>query len=154
MSVSIKDVVAITGAPGLHKVVKTDDQAIIVESLDAKARRQRVKGSMMVSKIMDISIYTQADSEPLVHVLQAIQEKYGAQLPVSKKSSNDELMEFLSSVLPDFDAERVYPSNVKKLVGWYQILVDQEVDLTLEEAEEESASEGKAEEAAEEEKEA
>lgn len=154
MSLSIKDIVAITGAPGLHKVVKTDDQAIIVESLDDKARRQRVKGSMMISKLMDISIYTQTDSEPLVHVLQQIKEKYDAALPVNKKSSNAELMDFLGEVLPGYDAERVYPSNVKKLVSWYEILTAYEVDLTVEDPEAEAAEADKASEASTEEEKA
>jgi len=144
MSISIKDVVAITGSPGLYQVVKADDRAIVVESMDAQARRQLVKGNMMVSKLTDVSIYTHDDSEPLVGVLQAIQEKYGTDLPVTKKSKNPELMEFLSSVLPDYDGERVYPSNVKKLVAWYKVLVAFEVDLTIEEEEEEAPAEAEA----------
>jgi hypothetical protein len=133
MSISIKDVVAITGAPGLYQVVKTDDQALVVESLDPKRKRQMIRGNMMVSKLTDVSFYTAEDSEPLVSILQKIQQKHGTELPVTKKSSNDQLMEFLAGVLPDYDAERVYPSNVKKLVAWYKILRENEVDLTLDE---------------------
>jgi len=88
------------------------------------------------------SIYTQDDeSEPLVTVLQNIKEKYGSELPVSKKSSKDELMGFLGEVLPDFDAERVYPSNVKKMIGWYHILDAYDVDLVVEMEEEEAEGE-------------
>ena len=118
MSIEIKDVVTITGIPGLHKVVKADDRAIIVESLDERARRQMVKGSMMASKLMDISIYTEDDSENLINVLKSIQDKYGSDLPVNKKSKNDELLDFLGEVLPGFDRERVYASNVKKMLSW------------------------------------
>ena len=84
---------------------------------------------MMVSKLTDVSIYTKDESEPLVTVLKAIETQYGDALPVSKKSKNDELMDFLYSVLPELDEERVYPSNVKKLLGWYKILRDFEVNL-------------------------
>ena len=141
MPIEIKDVVALTGAPGLFQVVKADEKAIVIETLDEKKKRQLVKGNMMVSKLIDVSIYTKDDSEPLVHILQAIKEKYGAELPVSKKNSKDELMEFLASVLPDYDGERVYPSNVKKLVSWYDILMKYEVVLELPEPTEEDAAE-------------
>ncbi|MCB0852876.1 MAG: DUF5606 domain-containing protein [Bacteroidetes bacterium] len=137
MSIGIKDVVAITGSPGLYQILKADDKAIVIESMDNKKRRQLVKGNMMVTKLVDVSIYTEDDSEPLVNVLTAVKEKYGSDLPVSKKSSNDELMDFLREVLPTLDDEKVYPSNVKKLISWYKILEEFEVDLTIEEEEEE-----------------
>ncbi len=132
MNVSISDVVAITGQPGLYKLVKTNDEAIVVESLDEKARRQLIKGNMMVSKLTDVSIYTEEDSEPLPAILQKIHKQFGTELPVKKKSSNEELMQFLAKVLPEFDADRVYPSNVKKLVSWYTILMRENVDLSME----------------------
>ncbi len=135
MSASIADIVAITGQPGLHKVLKTNDTAIVVESLDGKAKRQLIKGNMMVSKLTDVSIYTEEDSEPLVKVMQRMQETYGADLPVNKNSKNEELLAFLGEVLPAFDSERVYASNVKKLLGWYEILLREGVELVLEEEE-------------------
>ncbi len=131
MSIEIKDIVSLTGVPGLHRVIKTDDKAIIVEALDEKKRRQMIKGNMMASKLIDVSIYTADDSEPLVKVLKNIEEKYGDDLPVSKKSNNEELMDFLASVLPEYDGERVYPSNVKKLLSWYKVLRAYEVSLDL-----------------------
>ncbi len=132
MSIEIKDIVSLTGIPGLHRIVKADDRAIIVESMDERKRRQMVRGNMMASKLTDVSIYTKDESEPLVNILKAISEKYGDDLPVTKKSKNDELMDFLYSVLPDMDEERVYPSNVKKLLGWYKVIRAFEVDLTWE----------------------
>lgn len=134
MELEIKDVVALTGTPGLHRIIKSDDQAIVVESLDERKRRQMIKGNMMVSKIMDISIYTEEDSEPLVKVLKSIEEKFGKDLPVVPKSSSADLLNFLGEVLPSFDRERVYPSNIKKLVGWYNILTSYGVAFEQEEA--------------------
>ena len=132
MSISIKDVVAVTGSPGLYQIIKSDEKALVVESIDENKKRQLIKGNMMVSKLIDVSIYTNEDSEPLIHILQSMQEKYPEELPVNKKSSKEELMGFLESVLPDFDAERVYPSNVKKLISWYKILQSYKVDLAWE----------------------
>lgn len=141
MEVEIKDVVALTGSPGLYRIVKADDQAIVVESLDEKKKRQLIKGNMLISKLTDISIYTEEDSEPLVHVLQNVQSTYGSDVPVTKKSSKADLFEFMESVLPSFDRERVYPSNVKKLISWYKILLNFDVSFELEEESEASEAE-------------
>ena len=142
MSISITDVVAISGTPGLFKIVKSDDKSIIVESIDDRKKRQMVRGNMMVSKLADVSIYTEdGESEPIVHILQSMKEKYQEKLPVTKKSSGKELMEFLKTVLPTYDEEKVYPSNVKKLVGWFEIIQLNDIDLTIEEEEEKEAAE-------------
>ena len=141
-SIKFKDVVALTGTPGLHQVVKADDRALVVESLDERRRRQLVKGSMVVSKLADISIYTtDTESEPLLSILKELRDKYGAELPVSKKAGKDELMGLLAEVLPNYDDERVYPSNVKKIIAWHQILHDFNVELAEEEEKEEAAKE-------------
>lgn len=141
MSISIKDIVALTGTPGLHRIIKADDRSVIVESLDERQKRQMIKGNMMVSKLIDVSIYTQEESESLLTIFDNIREKYGQDLPVNKKSSKNELMAFLVEVLPDYDQEKVYPSNVKKIVNWYEILSDLDVDWTVEEEGEEVTSE-------------
>jgi len=137
----LNDVVTLSGFPGLYKVVKADTKAVIIEALDATKKRQRVSANMMVSKLSDISIYTENDeSEGLLTVLKNIQEKYAATLPVNKKSSNDELMNFLGEVLPQYDKAKVYPSNVKKLIQWYGILLENEVIFEVEKAEEKEAN--------------
>lgn len=141
MSINIKDVVSLTGVSGLFQIVKSDDRAIIVESIDERKKRQMVRGNMMLSKLLDISIYTQDESEPLLTILNNIQEKYGKEMPVTKKSSKDELMDFLEEVLPGYDKERVYASNVKKLIGWYEIISAYDIDLVVETEEEEEDSE-------------
>lgn len=141
MSIAFNDVVSVTGLPGLYQVIKNNDNSIVVESLDESKKRQLIRGNMMVSKLTDVSIYTEEDSEPLLTVLQAIQKKHGKELPVSKKSSKTELMDFLESVLPGFDKEKVYPSNVKKLVGWYGILDKFGIELKITKEEEEKNKE-------------
>lgn len=132
----LNDVVTLSGFPGLYKVVKADTKAVIIEALDASKKRQRVNANMMVSKLSDISIYTENDeSEGLLTVLKNIKEKYSDTLPVNKKSSNDDLMNFLGEVLPQFDKAKVYASNVKKLVQWYAILLENEVEFEVEKEE-------------------
>lgn len=141
MSIAFNDVVSVTGLPGLYQVIKNNDNSIVVESLDESKRRQMIRGNMMVSKLTDVSIYTEDDSEPLLTVLQAIDKKHGKELPVSKKSSKTELMDFLEGVLPGFDKEKVYPSNVKKLVSWYGILQKFGIELKITKEEEEKNKE-------------
>ncbi|MEL6696469.1 MAG: DUF5606 domain-containing protein [Bacteroidota bacterium] len=141
MSVAFKDIVAVTGSPGLYQIVKADDRAIVVESLDGRKKRQLIKGNMVVSKLTDVSIYTKTDSEPLVTIFKSIHEQFGSELPVEKKSSKNELMGFLGKVLPDFDEERVYPSNVKKLISWYHIMLGLGVEFVVEDEEEKEEGE-------------
>lgn len=132
----LNDVVTLSGFPGLYKVVKADTRAVIIEALDASKKRQRVSANLMVSKLSDISIYTENDeSEGLVTVLKNTKEKYGDATPVNKKSSNEELMNFLGEVLPQYDKEKVYASNVKKLVQWYAILIENGVEFEVEKEE-------------------
>lgn len=134
MSLKLSDVVTFSGIPGLHIVVKADTRNVLIESLEASPKRQLVKGNIMVSKLSDISVFTDSEEgEMLVNIMKAISEKYGEQLPVHKKSTNQELMDFLASVLPNYDKEKVYPSNVKKIVQWYEILIQHGVLLEVEE---------------------
>ncbi|TAE58931.1 MAG: hypothetical protein EAZ89_02950 [Bacteroidetes bacterium] len=133
MSTEFKDIVSLTGSPGLHKIVKADGRGVVVESLDEKRKRQLVKGNMMVSKLTDVSIFTTEESEALVNVFKSIHDKYAGELPVDKSSSNKALLDFMADVLPTFDGERVYASNVKKLIGWYAILVKEGVEFALSE---------------------
>lgn len=142
MALKLSEVVSITGVPGLHKIVKADSKNVIIESLDETKKRQLVRGNMMVSKLSDISMYVENDeSENLTKILQNIQAKYDKTLPVNPKSANGELMDFLESVLPNYDKIKVYPSNVKKLVQWYSVLILNEVSFEDEVEEEEVANE-------------
>ena len=139
MALKLNDVVTFSGIAGLHKVVKADTKNVIIESLEANPKRQLVKGNIMVSKLSDISVYTdKEEGESFVTILQSISEQYGKTLPVNKKSANHELMAFLETVLPNYDKERVYASNVKKMVQWYEILMEHDVLLEVEKEEAEA----------------
>lgn len=141
-SLKLSDIVTLSGIPGLHKIVKADAKNVIIEALDESKKRQIVKGNMMVSKLSDIGIYTDdGESVALNEVMKNIQAKYEGALPVQPKSSNAELLDFLASVLPNFDREKVYASNVKKLVQWYEILSKVEVSYELESEDTENQTE-------------
>lgn len=121
----LKEIASIAGKGGLYRIVKPTRGGVIVESIDDKKQRLVVGASQRVSVLKEISIYTTTaeGTEPLQNVLQSIQGEFGDDPGVDSNSSPEELRAFLKHVLPEFDQERVYVSDIKKLVSWYKILL-------------------------------
>lgn len=123
----LKEIAAISGKGGLFKVLKPTRAGVILESLDEQKTRSVAGPQSRVSLLKEISIYT-TDAEgsvPLEDVFRKIHAQYGENpLPVDGKSDADELGDFMAEVLPEYDRDRVYPSDMKKLVIWYVILVN------------------------------
>lgn len=123
----LSEILNISGKPGLYLLLTGGKGALIVESLDAEKKRLPVHRTDKVVSLGDISIFTDEEEMPLRVVFQKIEEKYGKDQLLSvdvKKASNSELLEFMAGVVADFDRERVYPSHVKKIISWYNILVE------------------------------
>ena len=150
----LKEIAAISGKEGLFRVLKPARNGVIVETLDAQKKKMAVGAAGKVSILKEISIYTttKEGSIALQDVLILIHEKYQGSLPLDSKANTADLMNFIAEILPDFDADKVYPSDVKKLVKWYGILVGQapEVLVKQEEKAEEKVEEAKVEEKVEE----
>ncbi|MCU0416058.1 MAG: DUF5606 domain-containing protein [Cytophagaceae bacterium] len=120
----LKEVAAVSGRGGLFKIVKPTKTGVILETIENQPKRLVAGSSEKVSILNEISIYT-TDAEGSVAlelVFQAIKKKFSDALPVQAKSTPEELKNFLVSVLPSFDQERVYASDIKKLVSWYILL--------------------------------
>ncbi len=124
MPYDLKELAAISGQSGLFRLVKPARHGVLVESLDAKATRTLAPASNKVSLLSEIGIYSQDSDEtvPLTEVFENIHQKYGADVPLTNKSSEAELTSFLGEVLPEYDRQRVYISDIKKLVTWYGIV--------------------------------
>lgn len=124
MGVNLREIVAISGRSGLFRVVSPARNGILVESLDAPRTRTLIPAQQQVSSLGDISIYTTTEegTMPLLDVLQAINAKHGPQVELTAKSDPQALVTFLAGVLPEYDRERVYLSDIKKLVTWYNVL--------------------------------
>ncbi len=135
-----KDILAISGKPGLYKVLNTTQRAIVVEPLGS-GKRTAVPSSARVSSFEDISIFTYEEDLPLSGVLNTMFELLKGQEAPSSKSTHDELREFVTQVVPELDQERVYHSDLKKLCSWYNALVSLSL-LPFGEAAEEPAEEG------------
>ena len=122
----LSEILNISGKPGLYLLLTGGKGALIVESLDAEKKRLPIHRTDKVVSLGDTSIFTDEEEMPLRRVFQLIEEKYGKDQVLTvdlKKASNQELLEFMAGVVADFDRERVYPSHVKKIISWYNILV-------------------------------
>ena len=122
----METILSISGKPGLFRLITRGKRNLIVESLDASRRRMPAFATDRVSSLADISIYTDAEDVPLWKVLKAIGEKENnGQCSLDyKKCAPDELHKYLAQVLPYYDRERVRDSDIKKLLQWYNILID------------------------------
>jgi hypothetical protein len=136
MPIDLRQVAAISGMNGLYRVVAPTRTGVIVESLSDKPQRMVAQARQRMSLLDEISIYT-TDEEttvPLAEVFDRINEKYGDDLPLSEKPADHEYKAFMEQILPDFDEERVYLSDMKKLATWYRI-VKQHIGFTAPEKE-------------------
>lgn len=121
----LQTILAISGKPGLYKLVSRAKSNLIVEILDETHRRMPAFATDRITSLADIAMYTDSDDVPLYKVLASmrdIEEGKPASIDV-KKASADELREYFGKVLPEFDRERVHNSDIKKLIQWYNILI-------------------------------
>jgi hypothetical protein len=142
----LKDILSISGQPGLYKLVSQAKNGIIVENLETK-KRQPAYATAKISALEDIAIYTDEEEVPLFDVFKNINEKVGTEPAISHKASSNELKQFMDDILPDYDKDKVYVSDMKKLFLWYNILHKLEMLDFTEKEEEATEKEEKVEEA-------
>lgn len=118
---NLTGIIAISGKPGLYKVVAQGKNNIIVESLETK-KKLPAYASDRISALEDISIYTYDDDKPLKEIYADIFKKENGGTTISHKEDASKLSAYLLEVLPTYDQERVYPSDIKKLFQWYNML--------------------------------
>ena len=118
----ITDILAVAGKPGLYQVLASGSSSIVVESmLDGK--RSSVPGTARVSNLADITMYTHDDDVPLLDILNRMHDaQKGAEGP-SHKDAAQTIRDFVDGIVPELDHDRVYQSDLKKLVQWYNLLV-------------------------------
>ncbi len=125
---SLDKIIAVTGKPGLYEIIAQSKGGLIVESLVDK-KRFPINATHNVSVLDNIAIYTYEDEMPLKLVLKSIFEKEDGKKCISHKENNKVLTSYFSEILPNYDTERVYASNIKKVVQWYNLLVDYNFDF-------------------------
>ena len=135
----LSKIVSISGKPGLYVVKSQAVGRLIVESvLDGKCSPAFARERM--SSLEEISIFSTDEDRPLKEVFMMIHDKMGDKVDFDfKKASNEDLREKFAFVMPDYDEDAVYPSDMKKVFAWYQMLNDKGLlDFTVEEAEPEA----------------
>ena len=121
----LKTILSISGKPGLYKLVSKGRNMLIVESITPDKRRSPVYGNEKVISLGDIAMFTDNDEVPLKKVLNTMKEKENdAVASIDPKiATKEELFAYMNELLPNFDRGRVYLSDIKKLVSWYNILI-------------------------------
>ena len=118
----LREILAISGQPGLYKYVAQSARGIIVESL-ADGRRFNAPASSRVSSLTEISVYTEGDDIPLAEVFTRIYAHTGGKQAVSPKETPEKLKAAFAEALPEYDRQRVHVSDIKKCFAWYNTLV-------------------------------
>lgn len=137
----LKTILSVSGKPGLYKLISNSKNMVIVESLVDK-KKMPIHTRDKVVSLGDISIYTETDDVPLKNIFTSIKQKEnGGKASINTSAKPDELKKYFEEILPEFDKDRVYPTDIKKMIGWYNILVDANVDFEKEEEKEEKTEE-------------
>lgn len=118
---NLAGIIAISGKPGLYKVIAQGKNTIIVESIEDK-KRVPAYATDRISALDDISIYTYDDDKPLREIFTDIFKKENGGATISHKEDAKKMHAYLLEILPNFDQDRVYPSDIKKLFQWYNLL--------------------------------
>lgn len=121
MEIKLKELLAISGHSGLYRFISQGRQGVIVESL-TDGRRMLVPASAKVSAIADIAVFTEAGELPLKDVFKKIQLTENGGPAINTKSDDKAIRSYFEKVLPEFDKERVYTSDIKKIISWYNQL--------------------------------
>lgn len=140
----IKQILAISGKPGLYKLISRGNRNLIIETVDEKKKRMPAFGTDQVVSLADISIYTDDDKEvSLLSVFESIKNNYdGKAVDLSpKKADQEDIVAFFAKVLPNYDTDRVRVTDMRKVLSWYNILINNGISEFLPKAEEENKEE-------------
>ncbi len=119
--IDLSGIISISGQPGLYKIVAQSKNGIIVEGLVDK-KRANVYASTKVSTLSDISMFTTGDDKPIEEIMTSIFDKENGGPAVDHKADDKAVEKYFAEILPDYDKERVYVSNIRKLLSWYNAL--------------------------------
>ena len=122
----LETILSIAGKPGLYKLVSRAKMNLIVETIDEKKKRMPTFATDRVTSLSDISMFTEGEDVPLYEVLVKVREKEEGKVASLdwRKASAKQLQDYFAEVLPDFDCDRVHNSDIKKLLQWYDILIN------------------------------
>jgi hypothetical protein len=133
----LTEIASISGKGGLFRIIKPGRVGVILESMDSKKIKIATNPNHKVSILADISIYTTTEegSRPLDDILRKIHQEFGNDPGIDGKSTPEEFISFIEYIVPEYDPSRVYPSDVRKLVSWYKILLKENPEFFIAEKE-------------------
>lgn len=136
----LSKILSISGKPGLFQVMSQSNRGVVVSSIN-DGKKMAIGQTQRVSTLSDISIYTLEGDEPLRNIFEKIFERTEGKSIEIDIQNNQDLRDFFLEVLPDHDEERVYASDIKKIVKWYNTLLEKDIlDFTEESGDSESDS--------------
>ncbi len=119
--IDLTGIISISGQPGLFKIVAQSKNGVIVEGL-ADKKRLNIYSSTKVSTLSDISMFTTGDDKPIEDIINSVFEKEKGGPAIGSKEDDKAIEKYFGEILPDYDKERVYVSNMRKLFAWYNTL--------------------------------
>src|SRR5437868_2819741 len=119
--IDLTGIISIAGQPGLFKIITNSKNGIIVENLSDK-KRMNIPATAKVSTLSDIRMFTTGDDKPVDEIITSVFEKEKGGAAIDIKSDDKSIENYFSEILPDYDKERVYVSNMRKLFSWYNTL--------------------------------
>lgn len=124
-NMTLEDIATISGKGGLYKIFKPAKAGVLLESLDDAKTKLVATPNHKLSVLHEVSIYTttKEGTTPLGDVLKKIHAEFSGDLGLDAQADNAELKSFMKSVLPDYDENRVYVSDIKKIVKWYGVIL-------------------------------
>lgn len=139
--IDLERIVSISGKPGLYRLLATSSKGLIVESVES-GKRLPADPHNSISTLDEIQIHTEDGEKPLSELFHRIYDAEDGGRTIDHRSSKEELQEKFEELLPEYDKERVYPSDIKKCFQWYNILHDADALQVKEEEEAEQDNEG------------
>ena len=138
---SLEKILSIAGKPGLYQIVTQTRSGVLAQSL-VDGKKITVSARENISLLSEIAIYTLTEEVPLADVFQNIAKKENGSQAMSHKAPKDELEAYFFEVLPEYDVDRVYPSDIKKVIQWYNLLVATgHTDFSLKQSDEDTQDE-------------
>lgn len=132
--IEFKEIATVSGKPGLYRVLKPSRSGVILESMDDKKSKLVAGSNQRVSVLSEISIYTLTEegAVPLEDVMKTVEKEFEGDTGLANDADNDEYKAFLKHVLPEYDEDRVYVSDIKKLINWYRLIREYAPELLQE----------------------
>ena len=133
---NLKDILAISGLPGLHKMIDSRGNGLLVQGMDGGKTKFYSMRKHQFTPMETVAIYTMSDTIELSEILQRMLDQVTENPPVGVKESKEKIEDYFSSIVPDYDEDRVYVSDMKKVIKWFNILNERGY-LTMEPEDEE-----------------